>query len=159
MAKLASIINHQLKKPKVDFTPADALKAAGYKFAAMTNSAAAMKKSAAAMKKSAMKKSKLKKAADKQKVAKTNPLQKKPASAGLEELNNWAQEQSENDEQKPDGDNAFKDTSAPTKAQSKVFANALAKPAGTVGALPAEIHTLRGHQFKVGQGQSRCAMQ
>ena len=34
-------VNPKLKKPKVDFTPADALEAAGYKFAAMK--AAAMK--------------------------------------------------------------------------------------------------------------------
>ena len=58
-----------------------------------------------------------------QKVA----LQKKPAGTGLQELQKWAEE--DNDEHKPD--DAKDDTSAPTKAQARVFTAALAKPIGT----------------------------
>ena len=131
MAKTATAMKKEKKKPKskVDFTPADALKAAGAGYSKEAKKIAAATKKAA-MKKAAMKNQK----AAMQKVA----LQKKPAGTGLQELQKWAEE--DNDEHKPDDPEDF--SSVPTKVQAHVFAAALAKPIGTPGSLPEEIHSL-----------------
>ena len=74
-------------------------------------------------------------------AAKAKQIAKKPASS----WNEWAEEEDDGDDA-DDGEGeeelAEKDYSVPSKQQSKVFADALARAPGTRGSVPVEIHEL-----------------
>ena len=120
----------KVKKPKMQkehYTPEMALKAAGY-----TNEAKKVKGA-----KVAKGKAKLKAKPKAKPTAKGQAAMKKPAT-----WTSWAQEEDvpadgeEEEEEEP----LEKDYEAPTKAQAKVFEDALKRPVGTGGSLPVEIH-------------------
>ena len=80
---------------------------------------------------------------------------KKPASG---DWKTWAEEEEDDDDDVEEGEEEVlpeKDYAAPSKAQAKVFEDALKRPIGTRGSLPKEIHEL-WNTIQRGPGDKKC---
>ena len=162
------------KKPKskVDFTPADTLKAAGAGYAKKMAMKVKGKVKKALAKAKAMKGSKVQqqvqKAEDEAKATaaekntkakgkaaaatKKKALAKakgKAAKSAMKKPASWdAWAVKDDGEEKDEEVLGEKDYSAPEKAQAKVFEDALKRPPGTRGSLPIEIHEVWNNMQK-----------